>query len=1488
MSSLVQASFVATGQVQSLDSVRTHALPSDALIFASPSLVTPTNQNPGSYIVNDQVSGATPTINGSVPAVTASPFADLYKEGSVFINGVAANYISTALTGYTMSQGISMEMFVNYQNFTNSTYTIGFMAASAATYNFTLGVNGSAAPIVTWTGGTLVSSVTVSANTWNHLACSWDGTTLRLYVNGALGNSTSFTPPTLAQNFLVGRANSLTCTAYVTDVRIVTNPAVYVASTLTVPSAPLSPAAAGTTNFMLRIGQNSPTIQNGALTFDRGLRQFMNFGPQTFNIVTQGFTAVWRGAFTGTPASYERLFAFGTDATNGYMAALRLAAGSSIYFFICPSNSTSAQAIYLTTTIVQGTTYVFTFRYNPVTQILDAWTNGVQVASSPVTTSTLVADRILSPVVVGGYNTQGTTSLASNTLAIYNRALSNVEIYNSYLALNTVPATPQQKTLEIGDINGTPALSVAGDGKVFMDSVGLTSNVVPWPPAAMTGYDTVINGGVYKARASTEYPGQPPWYAFEKGGSQWSTNGSLYSASTFLYTGTSTTTDVNGTVYPGEWLQIQIPSPVTVSSYSITPTSSPGSGTSSPANFVVLGSRDGVNWFSVNSQAGITSWSSSTPQTFTVASGQAYTYYRIVINKLNGNNQNAVILEWTLYGTADASPTLTIAPATTFNTAVATPSLTGIAGSAFVPQDFSSSGLNVPAYVVSNTATAANTVQYSSMGPFAGEGSLYFPGGTGAYVNFGNQIPLWTGGNQDVTIEAWFYATQFAASNTPIIVRAPSTTSGSAYSWGVFMYLGSISFAIYNQAGPTYYAATINTTIPLNTWNHIAATYSGGVLRVFLNGVLGTARSDTLSGVPFYSSSSVTMIANWTSTAGNQFYGSIANLRIVSGLALYTTTFTPPTAPLQPIQGVTQAGLPYGTVLLLRNAPAPGRIQTTKFSGANSGTVLSFPPAAMTTYATALASGYGQGTYVASASTEYTPGAYYAWYAFDKSAGTQWGASFSYTTNVPYGGTVRTVDVNGTSYAGEWLQIQKPSSIVLSSYSILPQSGAVNTLSAWYVLGSRDGTSWFLIDQRSGATWTSGVYNTYQVQSSQAFNYFRIVINIVSNGTGIGLPEWTLNGSIESVNVTADGRLGVGVTNPARALEVAGDVVCGGTLSAGNPLMFRNAIINGDMRVNQRGISTNWASPTAIGTSASGLNYSLDRMNHIRGAFSTGGGTAQLTLASTDSPFTDGLRNYLRVGRVSGNGATDFISYAQALESRESYRFAGQPATFSLYYRTGSGFSGANLSMALAYGTGTDQNGVASAFTNQVTRSITLSASNAWQRATLTTFIGPASTQLLGYVLYNPTGTAGGFDYFDITGVQLEKGSVATPFEVRPFATELALCQRYYQVFGPGNTSGYNRFGAGHAPDTTHGLVIIPFQVNMRAASTTFSNSAPNTFQLNSGAAAPVATNISTGDTSPTSAQLYVTVASGLTAGYGVICIGSGTTTAYVGFGAEL
>ena len=68
-----------------------------------------------------------------------------------------------------------------------------------------------------------------------------------------------------------------------------------------------------------------------------------------------------------------------------------------------------------------------------------------------------------------------------------------------------------------------------------------------------------------------------------------------------------------------------------------------------------------------------------------------------------------------------------------------------------------------------------------------------------------------------------------------------------------------------------------------------------------------------------------------------------------------------------------------------------------------------------------------------------------------------------------------------------------------------------------------------------------------------------------------------------------------------------------------------------------------------------------------------------------------------------------------------------------------------------------------------------------------------------------------------ITGVQLEKGLVATPFEVRPYATELALCQRYYEI-GP-------RSGTWYAYGTNNGRAIGRFIVPKRAAPTITPNS---------------------------------------------------------------
>ena len=122
----------------------------------------------------------------------------------------------------------------------------------------------------------------------------------------------------------------------------------------------------------------------------------------------------------------------------------------------------------------------------------------------------------------------------------------------------------------------------------------------------------------------------------------------------------------------------------------------------------------------------------------------------------------------------------------------------------------------------------------------------------------------------------------------------------------------------------------------------------------------------------------------------------------------------------------------------------------------------------MNNSATPLNAGYGQGTYVASASSEYGAGSNPAWYAFDK-ASTIWTSNLGYNTSTGvYTASNVTVDVTGTAYLGEWLQIQKPSSIVLSSYSLSNRTDvASESPNTFYVLGSRDGTSWSLVNSQS-------------------------------------------------------------------------------------------------------------------------------------------------------------------------------------------------------------------------------------------------------------------------------------------------------------------------------------------------------------------------------------------------------------------------------------
>ena len=234
--------------------------------------------------------------------------------------------------------------------------------------------------------------------------------------------------------------------------------------------------------------------------------------------------------------------------------------------------------------------------------------------------------------------------------------------------------------------------------------------------------------------------------------------------------------------------------------------------------------------------------------------------------------------------------------------------------------------------------------------------------------------------------------------------------------------------------------------------------------------------------------------------------------------------------------------------------------------------------------------------------------------------------------------------------------------------------------------------------------------------------------------------------------------------------------------------LFRNTIINGGFNVNQRMTSSNMTAMSTISlTSPTPSPYFVaDRWIAYRTGLVANGQMALMTLGNGDLPFTSaGITNFARIGRSTGDTSIANINLVTNLESLNSIPMAAKVITLSFYCRAGANYSGSiNGISSLAIGVLVDQNYVnnnlgagASTMTNSFT------ASTSWQRLSYSYSVPPNATQVVPLISYTPSGTAGAADYLDVTGVQLELASSPTSFELRPFAVELSLSQRYFTTF---------------------------------------------------------------------------------------------------------
>lgn len=348
------------------------------------------------------------------------------------------------------------------------------------------------------------------------------------------------------------------------------------------------------------------------------------------------------------------------------------------------------------------------------------------------------------------------------------------------------------------------------------------------------------------------------------------------------------------------------------------------------------------------------------------------------------------------------------------------------------------------------------------------------------------------------------------------------------------------------------------------------------------------------------------------------------------------------------------------------------------------------------------------------------------------------------------------------------------------------------------------------------------------------------ITNLLATSLAVsGIAEFP-DGSVTAPSITNTGDTNTGIYYPA-ADEVA--ISTGGSAGAAfnsNGLFFRNRIINGDMRIDQR---NNGASVTVNSSSAP---YCPDRWNS-RVQQASGAFTVQ---RSTTVPTGAGFNNsvFLTVTNTTAAGSTNRVHIRQIIEG---YNIAdlgwgtASALTITLSFWVRSSVTG-------TYGVGF----INSSETRSYVGTYVVNSANTWEKKSITvpgdtsgtwetgdsngirvTFdLGSGSSYNASsantWVAQEAARTSSCVNWQQnsgatlyLTGVQLETGSVATPFERRPYGVEFLLCQRYYQE-NIGETGAANEMlpftmndGVAFTPNN-YRWIALSWPVEMRATPT--------------------------------------------------------------------
>ena len=242
---------------------------------------------------------------------------------------------------------------------------------------------------------------------------------------------------------------------------------------------------------------------------------------------------------------------------------------------------------------------------------------------------------------------------------------------------------------------------------------------------------------------------------------------------------------------------------------------------------------------------------------------------------------------------------------------------------------------------------------------------------------------------------------------------------------------------------------------------------------------------------------------------------------------------------------------------------------------------------------------------------------------------------------------------------------------------------------------------------------------------------------------------------------------------------------------------FKNRIINGAMVIDQRN-----AGASQTFTAGGALAYSVDRWY----GYCTGANVTGQQVAGT---YASSLSRY----QFTGAASVTAIGFGQRIEQKNSFDLANTTATLSCYI---SNSLLTTVTWTAYYANSADSFGTLASPTRTQISTGTFTVTSTRTQYSTNISIPSAATTGIEIVFTVGAQTSG---TWIIDSVQLEKGSTATSFDYRPYGTELALCQRYYETTGTttfGNSAIFSGYVVNGVDYRSHAF----FQVTKRAAPT--------------------------------------------------------------------